>query len=169
MKSLVILITCLVLMGWMGNPKESSTVYLPVVSGGVSQLKIYDKYGAEQDWNWLVENFGPIIVEAGSVVELREVEGPATLVADVGAAGVPVVFFWPDAPFLPPELQNCGKVRGLVVYSKSNGRAEFAMGGGSYYWPPDIGPHWVWMQDSKCAGGFGMIGETDHRHLDSIW
>lgn len=160
------------LIGWLGNPKAqpSHKAYLPLIQNGLS-FRIYDKYGTERDWPWLIENFGPVVVEPGipGVIELREIEGPATLVADVGAVGVPVVFYWPDAPFLPSEFHNCDRDRGLVVYSKENGKAEFALGGGSYYFPPDPGIHWIWMQDSGCLGNIGMLGGTDHIHLDSRW
>jgi hypothetical protein len=145
------------------------------------ELAIYDRYGTEQDWDWLVANFGAVTLERGSgaarVTILRKVEGPSTLVVRVENAdgdpleSVPVVFCWPDAPLLPPEQQACGLTRGEVILTKSNGNAEFSMGPGAYYFPPDGGPHVVWVaaEGTDCLGGWGMLGGTNHIHLDSVW
>lgn len=145
------------------------------------ELTIYDKYGTAQDWDWLVANFGAVTLQGGSgaasVRVLREVEGPTTLVVRVENAdgdpmeNVPVVFYWPDAPLLPPEQQACGLTRGEVILTKSNGNAEFSMGPGAYYFPPDGGPHvaWVVAEGTDCLGGLGMLGGTNHIHLDSVW
>lgn len=157
--------------------------YLPLVTlpgGGwthCQEPRIYDQFGAEKDWDWVTANYGAVAYwrQPGSacLAELREVEGPSTLIADVGVPGAEVVFYWPDAPFLSSELQNCGLDRGLIVAAKANGRAEFAMGGGSYYFPPIGGPHWIWVlggpQHGDCLGGIGMLGLTNHKHLDSVW
>ena len=142
------------------------------------ELTIYDKYGTEQDWDWLVANFGAVTLERGSgaanVRVLREIEGPSTLVVRVENAdgdpmeNVPVVFYWPDAPLLLPEQQACGLTRGEVVLTKSNGNAEFPIGGGAYYFPPAGGPHVVWVaaESTDCLGRMGMLGGTNHIHLD---
>jgi hypothetical protein len=159
--------------------------FLPLMtrSGGASEptLTIYDLEGRERDWDWLVATFGAVTLARGtgaaSVRELRAVEGPVALVIHVEDASgrpvenLPVVFTWPDAPALPPEQQACGWDRGIVGHTKSNGNAEFAMGGGAYYYPPNGGPHTVWVavQGTDCLGGLGMLGETNHIHLDSVW
>jgi hypothetical protein len=146
-----------------------------------ASIAIYDLGGVEQDWDWLTETFGAVTLDRGtgsaSVHELRAIEGPATLVVRIEDAdgnaleGVPVVFYWPDAPMLLPEQQACGLDRGLIIPTKSNGNAEFAMGGGSYYFPPGGGPHVVWVPTggTDCLGGLGMLGGTNHTHLDSVW
>lgn len=152
--------------------------YLPLVTGssdGCGELAIYDLEGQPQDWAWLQETFGAVVLERGDgsacVSELRAIEGPATLVVNVGEPGIPVVFFWPGAPELAPEMWACGLTQGLIIYSKENGKAGLAMGGGSYYWPPGGGPHTIWIPTAgtDCLSGLGMLGETNHRHLDSVW
>jgi hypothetical protein len=155
-----------------------------VINPGVPpepELTIYDKYGTEQDWDWLETNFGAVTLERGtgaaSVRVLREVEGPSTLVVWVENAdgdpieNVTVVFHWPGAPLLPPEQQACGLDRGITGLTKSTGEAGFGMGPGSYYFPPDGGPHVVWVaaEGTDCLGGLGMLGATNHIHLDSVW
>jgi hypothetical protein len=144
-------------------------------------LTIYDFEGVEEDWEWLTETFGAVTLDRGtgsaSVRVLRAIEGPTALVILIENAdgdpieGVPVIFYWPDAPGLPPEQQACGLDRGLVIPTNSKGTAEFAMGGGAYYFPPGGGPHIVWVatEGTDCLGGMGMLGGTNHMHLDSVW
>jgi hypothetical protein len=144
-------------------------------------LTIYDLGGQEQDWNWLTDTFGAVTVARGSgaahVAVLRAIEGPTALVIHVETAtgtpveGIPVVFNWPDAPYLAPEQQACGLDRGIVGYTNGNGDVGFGMGGGAYYFPPSGGPHAVWlaMAGTDCLGGLGMLGGTNHIHLDSVW
>ena len=144
-------------------------------------LTIYDLSGQEQDWNWLIETFGAVTLTRGSgaahVAVLRAVEGPTALVVRVETAtgspveGIPVVFHWPDAPYLAPEQQACGLERGIVGYTNANGDVGFGMGGGAYYFPPSGGPHTVWLalDGTDCLGGLGMLGGTNHIHLDSVW
>ena len=167
-------------------PVESTpAAFLPLVarSGGAAEpaLAIYDLDGTEQGEAWLMETFGAVTLERGtgtaSVRVLRAVEGPSTLVVRIENAGgdpledVPVVFHWPGADVLLPEQQACGLDRGLVIPSKSNGNAEFGMGPGAYYFPPSGGPHGVWVvaEGTDCLGGLGMLGGTNHIHLDSVW
>jgi hypothetical protein len=160
-------------------------LFLPFVAGpeGIEEptLTIYDLDGAERDWAWLEAMFGAVTLERGtgmaSVSVLRAVEGPSVLVVRIENAdgdpiqSVPVVFYWPDARLLPPEQRACGLDRGLVIASKSNGNAEFGMGPGAYYFPPAGGPHAVWVatEGTDCLGGMGMLGGTNHIHLDSVW
>ena len=82
-----------------------------------------------------------------------------------------MVFHWPDAPDLQPWQQACGLDRGDILYTDSDGYAEFIMGTGAYYFPPDGGPHTVWLavEGTDCLGGLGMLGGTNHKHLDSVW
>jgi hypothetical protein len=144
-------------------------------------LTIHDLEGVEQGWAWLEATFGAVSLERGtgtaSVSVLRAIEGPSVLVVRIENAdgnlieNVPVVFYWPDAPLLPPGQRACGFDRGLVIASKSNGNAEFGMGAGAYYYPPAGGPHAVWVAtgSTDCLGGMGMLGGTNHIHLDSVW
>ncbi|MGQ9598794.1 MAG: hypothetical protein ACUVWZ_05200 [Anaerolineae bacterium] len=165
-------------------PETTPQVFLPFVvrSGDEGpSLTIYDLNGMERDWEWLVATFGAVTLQRGtgtaSVTVLRAIEGPSTLVVHVeNIAGdplpnVPVAFYWPDAPVLPSEKRACGLDRGIIGDTKDNGNAEFAMGRGAYYFPPNGGPHVVWVvvTGTDCLGGLGMLGGTNHIHLDSVW
>jgi len=146
-------------------------------------LAIYDKYGTLQDWDWLVETFGPVELNTGTdaakVIELRAADGYATLLVRVEntygepIVGQEVVFYWEGAAVLPPEKQACGLDRGEVILTKETGTAEFPMGLGSYYYPDrgEAGPHVVWVPraGTDCLRGLGMIAGTEHYHLDSVW
>ena len=56
-----------------------------------------------------------------------------------------------------------------------NGDVGFGMGNGAYYWPDkgQIGPHAIWMYGADTPSdlilGLGMIGATNHTHLDTVW
>ncbi len=161
--------------------------YLPLVirpeEPTLPDPAIYDQYSRLQDWDWLVDTFGPVTLETGTdaakVIELREA-GPyiALIVRAENIYGEPivgqeVVFYWPDAPDLPEDKQACGLDRGLIVPTNWDGKAEFPMYGGSMYYPDrgEAGPHVVWMvrEGTDCLHGLGWIAGTDHYHLDSVW
>lgn len=171
-------------------------------------ITIYDRYGVQQSWDWLVEHYGPLVIHPADegpgwrVVEIWEngdpvpVEGidsgkgrflgieaaPIIMVQcrranGMPAPGVAVAWYWPDAP----ENANAGPANGLPVgmrpgradgpgHTDGNGNTGFAMGRGAYYFPPEIGPHavWVWGTEtnSDVVFGLGMIGGTNH---DSLW
>jgi hypothetical protein len=166
-------------------PDVTPQAFLPLVARSSAPeeplLTIYDLGGVERDWDWLTATFGAVTLERGtgtaSVTVLRAVEGPVALVIRViDSAGDPVenvtvVFHWPDAPELQSWQQACGLDRGLPILTNSNGYAEFAMGLGAYYFPPASGPHTVWLavEGTDCLGGLGMLGGTNHIHLDSEW
>ena len=144
-------------------------------------LVIYDLDGIAREWDWLTATFGAVALERGtgsaSVAVLRAIEGPTALVIHVENTGgstmenVPVVFYWPDADLLPPEQQACGLERGIVGYTDISGDVGFGMGPGAYYLPPGAGPHVVWVaiEGTDCLRGMGMLGGTNHVHLDSVW
>lgn len=93
-------------------------------------------------------------------------------------AGVPVAFYWPDAPETSrPDEWYPKKV---TTTTGANGIAGFALGGGAYL--PCCGcggPHAVWVSDpgptpdttvpTDLADHLGMLGNTNHRHLDLIF
>ncbi len=158
-------------------------LFLPAIANQYPQLElgIFDGAGNPQSWNWLIERFGAVWLHrdsgGASVRVLREeASGQTVLIVSVHRDGlpvqnVPVMFYWPDAPWLAPELKACSLDRALVVYTNSSGEAHFAMGGGSAYWPPAGGPHIVWVggPGSDCLGGLGWLGGTNHVHLNSEW
>jgi hypothetical protein len=156
-------------------------IFVPLVlqpyGSSCGELRIYDRFGTEQDWDWVIANYGAVelLRQPGSacVTELHEMEGPATLVADVGRPDVQVVLYYSTGPLLSPEHWHCGLDRGDIAVSKENGRAEFGLGGGSFYFPPIGGPHWIWVlggpEHGDCLGGIGTLGGTQYRHLDSVW
>lgn len=141
-------------------------------------MQVIDANGQSRDSGWLYSVFGPVDIRSaptGSayrVVELREVVGPATIVVTVLDANgqpvpnVPVVWSWPDAP-VDASLGWDGK--GVVGPTNANGDVGFGMGKGAYYFPPTKGPHSVFMTAGDYVGGLGMIGLTNHRHIDVVY
>jgi len=169
-------------------PYAVATVFVPLVCGAqeeVQELQIFDEDGVLRDWAWLIENFGAVDIlradepGAARIIALHASTGPAALVAHVEQAdgapsvGTTVVRYWPGAPSLSdPELHGCGGLA-LGVYggTEANGNIGFGMGGGDYYWPPAGGASAIWVgrMASDCVTGLGMIGGTNHRHLDTVF
>jgi hypothetical protein len=88
------------------------------------------------------------------------------------SAGTTVVRYWPDADPLDPALYGCnGLMQGVYGETKDTGEIGFGMGSGDYYWPPDGGVSAIWVgrMPSDCITGLGMVGGTNHRHLDSVF
>jgi hypothetical protein len=171
------------------DPPYDHFSYIPMVTGvrapqcGI--VRVFDYDGNERDWDWLVEEFGAVWIEAGSgsacVTELRAIKGQSALTVWVKdteeqpVGGVPVVFYWPDAPpLLPdhPELVGCFDL-GVFGFTKqypdpAAGSVGFGMGEGAWYCPPDGGPHTVWVgvEGSDCVHGLGMLCGTNHYHVN---
>lgn len=160
--------------------------FLPLVAGPHAspqpELTVYDFDGSTvRDWDWLESTFGAVVLGRGagaaSVKVLRAIEGPSALTIRVeNPDGAPlqnlsVVFHWSDAPELMPEEVACGLTRGIVGRTNDKGEVGFGMGTGAYYFPPDGGPHTVWIvvEGTDCLRGMGMLGGTNHNHLDSVW
>jgi hypothetical protein len=89
----------------------------------------------------------------------------------------PVAFYWPDANQDPgcgpagavlPEI-NAGRC--FSARTKEDGRVDFAMGRGAYYFAPGVGPHAAWMygQESEVILGLGMLGGTEHWHYNVVF
>jgi hypothetical protein len=154
----------------------------------VDWLQIYDQQGQEQDWDWLVANFGNVRVERAEVpegvtevfriVKLQDRAGPAVQVVNVSdpegsfLEGIRVVRYWPDAPGLPawsPPI-SLWHEQGVFGATNKNGDIGFGMGRGDYYFAPQDGVSSVWVADvsgpSDVIKGLGMLGGTNHRHLD---
>lgn len=150
--------------------------------------KIYDQHGQEQDWSWLIANFGAVKLERAEAAEgvgrvyrivmLRDSEGPAVTVVNVTDQGgeplenVRVVRYWPDAPSLPGWPPPASRWRDRGVYGGTNIRGDigFGMGRGDYFFPPNGGASALWIADERGPSdfieGLGMLGGTHHRHLN---
>lgn len=138
---------------------------------------IYDFNGNVSDDVWLHSTFGEVVVadderKQYSVNALRARTGDASIVVRVideagnAIPGVKVVFSWPDAPV---DESLGWHSRGVVGETNEEGCVGFGMGPGAYYWPPAGGPHSVWIYGvgtSQAVGGLGMIGATNHDHVN---
>ena len=170
-------------------PADTDLAFLPLLSSGRPDVPpapadplVYNCEGVITNTLWLTATFGPVGWERGpdGRAELTELHcniGPSTLVVfveDVNGdpvEGVTVVRYWPDAPPLPPELATWHD-RGVYGPTNAEGSIGFAMGGGDYYWLPSAGVSAVWVggaPGSDLMHGLGMLGETEHQHLDSVF
>lgn len=141
-------------------------------------VKVFDASGNEKTAAWLKAEFGDVEIRSAPaasayrVLELRENIGPATTIVtvlDVNGQPIPnvnVVWSWPDAP-VDATLGWDGK--GVVGVTNDNGDVGFGMGKGGFYFPPAKGPHAVWITGGDYIGGLGMLGLTNHRHLDVVY
>jgi hypothetical protein len=141
---------------------------------------VYDCEGDISTTYWLTTKFGAVTWTLNESIPLSAVHArcgdqPAIIIAHVeDSSGRPlenitVVFSWPDAPTLPPELHNCGLDRGVYGPTNVNGDIGFGLGPGAYYFPPSGGPHTVWLPGGACLAGLGMLGGTNHEHVDGDW
>jgi len=133
-------------------------------------IKVYDANGKEQTLKWALDKYNvkfTIVAKSRDhweVVALYEVIGPASMTVRVVPGYVapevnmvPIVFAWPD-----------GKVQ---QFTDANGQSGFGMGVGAYYHPDrgETGPHWVYVNTTHptdIVEGLGMIGKTNHAHLE---
>jgi hypothetical protein len=155
-----------------------------------TELSIIGSDGKTKDWQYVIDTFGPDVhitrSEASQVyrlVGLVDSEGPATLVATVQqpdgspqVGGCFIVRSWPDATPLPawPGIDQWWTTRGDYAPPKEDGTAGFGMGIGDYYSPgKTAGASGIWIAragyGSDYLSGLGMLGATNHRHLDSFW
>lgn len=156
-------------------------------------IKVYDWQGNERDIDYLKGEYGDFVVQPAAngdgpvykIAVLREqVDAPASILVTVKdkegqpLEGVPVAWYWPDAP----ADDNAGPLGGVLPgmrpnrcvtgLTNANGDVGFGMGGGAYYWPDqgEIGPHAVWMHGADTRSdlilGLGMVAATNHNHFD---
>lgn len=157
----------------------------------VERPRIRDQQGREQEWDWLIANFGAISLERAKVsegvnqvyriVRLQDSEGPAVQMVSARdqsgnpIEGITVVRHWADAPQLPkwPAPASMWRERGVYGATNMNGEIGFGMGRGDYYFAPSGGASAVWIADqagpSDLICGLGMLGATNHRHLDIVY
>lgn len=85
-----------------------------------------------------------------------------------------VAFYWPE-PEEPIDLRGGQGFKslwfpqvGAVQYTENN-QTGFGLGGGSYYSPPEVGPHAAWILSkeaySDVALNFGMLANTNHHGI----
>jgi len=147
------------------------------------------------DMEWVASEYGsghrradPASVEAAGVVyrlvEYSERVGPSNIdvwVVDGDGSplpGIAVAFTWADAP--EPSRRDEWYPRKVTTMTDGGGRSGFALGGGAYV--PDCGaggPHAIWISEpgadpettlpSDVADRLGMLGGTNHRHLDLMF
>jgi len=155
-------------------------------------MRIVDKNGKRRDLDWLARVFGRVeVMDCGPgpgyrVKRLQDSGEPAPASCTIKvlrngqpAQGVKVAWGWPDAPLIPGT-----DIRAEILETNAEGQVAPAMG--AYYWPKDSdrkkqrGPYNVWITsgqkdvvtNSEAIVGLGMIGNTNHRHLDvtfEIW
>jgi hypothetical protein len=118
------------------------------------------------------------------LVAFVEREGPSNidvLVVDEMAqpiVGLPVAFYYSSAP--DPSRADEWYPNKITGVTQSNGVVGFAIGGGAYLPACGAGgPHAVWVSEpgsdpnttvpSDLADALGMLGGTNHRHLDLIF
>ena len=181
---------------YAGTPEQLYSAYGNGGEPVSSEIRVYDASGAERDWAWVVEQYGPLeITEAEPVVaadgfkkvirlvELREKFGPATCVVNVRKVdgspmvGVNSAWHYSTAPMLPDwmDAQSMWEPNADFGPTNDNGDVGHAMSEDSTYYPdrPEIGPYTTWVLSSKLPSdlyrGIGCKAGTEHGHLDAIF
>ncbi len=151
------------------TPTEIPT---PIPTPTPPSVRVYDQYGNERDLDWVREIYGSWIEWAspapGSsvyrVVELREREGPVTIkvwVKDSAGNALPGVSIrcsWPGGEEIKPTEEDgtvslCAMGDYIDPWGSGGARSMEVLGGV----PSDI------------ARALGMLGRTNHRHLDVVF
>jgi hypothetical protein len=156
-------------------------------------IQVFDADGVERDLAWLQDKYGEFTIQPAAegdgpvyrIAALREqVDADAALKVHIldeeraPLAGIPVAWYWPDAPADP----GCGPLGG-VLPGMAEGRCEqaatgldglthFFMGDGARYSPElgQIGPHAVWVYGvttrSDLILGLGMLDAPTNDHFN---
>lgn len=126
-----------------------------------------DAHGAVYRLIAFVERVGPSNIDAFVIDE-----------AGAPMVGVPVAFYY-DSLENPSRPDEWYPVK-IEAMTDAQGRAGFALGGGAYLDACGAGgPHAVWVSEpgampdstvaSDLADRLGMLGGTEHRHLDLLF
>lgn len=148
-------------------------------------VKVFERSGPDNDWaerTWaeLVAEFGPVEIRSApetSAYRVAELyisgdDAPATITVTVKdkdgnpVRGVPVVWSWPDAQ---RDLSLGWDGKGAVGPTNDEGKVGFSLGRGGFYFPPEKGPHAIWITGGDYIGGLGMLGRTNHKHIDVVY
>ena len=135
-------------------------------------VAVYDMNGNPKDMNWVTQIYGSWIEKAGPgadgsifrVVELREIEGPVTIKVWVKDSagnplpGVSVRCSWSGGEETKPTEEDgsvslCAMGDYINPWGSGGARSMEVLGGA----PSDI------------ARALGMLGATNHRHLDVVF
>jgi len=135
-------------------------------------VTVYDMYGNVRDLNWVWEIYGSWMERASPppggwayrIVELREIEGPVTIKVWVkdGSGnplpGVSVRCSWPEGEEIKSTEEDgtvslCAMGDYIIPWGSGGGRSMELLGEA----PSDI------------ARSLGMLGGTNHRHLDVVF
>jgi len=144
-------------------------------------IRVFDADGNERDMEWAVKKYNIIVnecprdVDHWELVELHEkVQCAAALVVYIigePRVGIPAAFYWDEAPHESQPGEP--KPRKDVQLTNTEGQTGFGMGGGAYYDPRlEHGPHSAWISQpikgipSDELDGIGMVGGTNHDHID---
>jgi hypothetical protein len=128
-----------------------------------------------RDMNWVAQTYGSWIEKATPgadglvfrVVELWEIEGPVTIKVWVRDSG--------GAPLTGVAVRCSWGGEEEVRQTEADGSTSLcAMGIGSYIDPHNPGGGAYSMEilggfPSDIARGLGMLGKTNHRHLDVVF
>jgi hypothetical protein len=167
----------------------------PAGNGGddMNGIKIYDfnhgpPDGATVDWQWIQDTFGDVQVKSAvdkfglqpgdpyyKLVYLDARIGDANIIIGVRdedgnpVEGAVTVFGWPDAPDHGLE-GPIWTTNGVPGPTNAKGDVGPGLGPGAYYSPDEgeRGPHFVWVHGlpSDYVDGLGMLGMTNHAHLN---
>lgn len=156
---------------------------------------IYDYEGNVRDVGWMFDEFGTVSWTPASaykdkvtstvfkLIELRAQCDYATLkvvVLDENGSplpGVNVVRYWPGAPPLPDFSNSTASqwtTVGVYGATGADGAIGFGMGTGDYYFADtQMGVSSIYVASldgySDWLLGLGMLGGTNHCHLDSVF
>jgi len=184
---LVLFLLLAALIAGCGGAEEPRS--LSAMAADVGLPTVYDYDGNVTSLSWLYEEFGPIQYirvdpwpnrdVVYRLVALTAQCEYATLKVDVvdengyPLKGVTIVRYWPGAPVLPDFSDVTQQWTSLGVHGETDtsGAIGFGMGGGDYYYTPDAGVSSVYAAEfdgpSDYLTGLGMLGSTEHCHIDS--
>lgn len=147
-------------------------------------LRVIDLGGVERDEAWLKATYAATVQRAPAtetafrLVRVEITEAPSTLMVMVkNLDGSPAVMHatamsWSDAPddLTLPEMApflSKWQDRVKIQWTHENGDTGYGLEHGSYYSPPDSGPHVAWvlhnLYRSDALAGIGMLPNTVHR------
>jgi len=175
--STIFVVACLIIFACLPLAKgleelEKKRTFLPLIRRG-GEVFIIDCEGRQATEEWLQEAFGRVTWQNGTSAELISVScddsGISALGVYTGNSGDTVIRYWPGAPELPDGLRGWYDL-GIYAQTGSDGWVWFPMGHGDYYFPPNGGASCIWIHpDGDLICGLGMLGGTNHVHLNSVW